>query len=202
MLDATPEFPPADPMPQEIAALRRTAEPVWIFAYGSLMWDPDCPRAESTAALLRGYHRSFCLYSYDYRGTRMRPGLTLGLDHGGACRGIALRLPPESLAEAIDRLWLREMTAPRVYDMRLLPVRTACGARKAYALIVRRDHPDYAGRLSPGETARIIAGAIGRRGACCDYLTDTERHLRELSIADGPLSRLAARVEALAAATG
>ena len=127
MLDGTPEFPPADPMPPEIAALRDSAEPVWIFAYGSLMWDPDFPRAEAEPALLRGYHRSFCLYSYDYRGTRTRPGLTLGLDRGGACRGIVLRLPPETLAEAIDRLWAREMTAPRVYDMRLLPVRTARG---------------------------------------------------------------------------
>ena len=202
MLDGTPEFAPADPMPREITTLRTTAEPVWIFAYGSLMWDPAFPRAESTTALLRGYHRSFCLYSYDYRGTRTRPGLTLGLDHGGACRGIVLRLPSEALAHAIDRLWAREMTAPRVYDMRLLPVRTADGAREAFAFTVRRDHPDYAGRLSPDETARIIAGAVGRRGACRDYLADTERHLQALGIADAPLSRLAARVEALAVATG
>jgi glutathione-specific gamma-glutamylcyclotransferase len=202
MLDGTPEFPPADPMPPDIAALRDSAEPVWIFAYGSLMWDPDYPRAEAEPALLRGYHRSFCLYSHDYRGTRTRPGLTLGLDRGGACRGIVLRLPPESLAEAIDRLWAREMTAPRVYDMRLLPVRTTSGNRQAFAFTVRRDHPDYAGQLSPEEAARIIAGAVGRRGACRDYLAGTVRHLAALGIADAPLQRLVARVEALAAPTG
>jgi len=94
------------------------------------------------------------------------------------------------------------MTAPRVYDMRLLPVRTACGNRKVYAFTVRRDHRDYAGRLSLAETARIIAGAVGRRGACRDYLADTERHLAALGITDAPLQRLANRVAALAAATG
>src|SRR5215472_7352914 len=134
-----------DPMPAEIQALRDSGEPVWILAYGSLMWDPDFRRAAAEPALLRGYHRSFCLYSYDYRGTRAQPGLTLGLDRGGACRGIALRLPPESLAETVDRLWAREMTAPRVYNMRLLPVRTMWGARRAFALTVRRDHADYVG---------------------------------------------------------
>ena len=201
MLDRTPEFAPADPMPPEIAALRDSTEPAWIFAYGSLMWDPDFPRVESEIALLRGYHRSFCLYSCDYRGTRTRPGLTLGLDRGGACRGIALRLPPEARAETVDRLWAREMTTPRVYDMRLLPVRTAWGTRKAFAFTVRRDHPDYSGHLSPEETARIIAGAVGRRGACRDYLADTMRHLTVLGLADSPLTRLAARVEAVAAAS-
>jgi cation transport protein ChaC len=202
MLDGTPEFAPADPMPPEIAALRNSVKPVWIFAYGSLMWDPDCPRAEAEPALLHGYHRRFCLYSYDYRGTRERPGLTLGLDRGGACRGIVLRLPPESLATAIDRLWSREMTAPRVYDMRLLLVRTECRTRQAFAFTVRRDHPDYAGRLSSDATARIIAGALGRRGACRDYLADTVRHLAALGITDAPLQRLAARVQALAASGG
>jgi cation transport protein ChaC len=190
-----------DPMPPEIQALRNSTEPVWIFAYGSLMWDPDFPRAETEPALLRGYHRSFCLYSYDYRGTRARPGLTLGLDRGGACRGIALRLPPETLAETLDRLWAREMTAPRVYEMRLLPVRTAYGSRMAFAFTVRRDHTDYAGRLSPDAAARIIAGAAGRRGACRDYLADTVRHLAALGIADVSLQRLADVVEALVAAT-
>jgi glutathione-specific gamma-glutamylcyclotransferase len=202
MLDGTPEFADADPMPPDIAALRGSTEPVWVFAYGSLMWDPNFPRAESATALLRGYHRSFCLYSYDYRGTRTRPGLTLGLDRGGACQGIVLRLPPEALAEAIDHLWAREMTAPRVYDMRPLPVRTAYGTRKAFAFTVRRDHPDYAGRLSPEAAARIITSAVGRRGACRDYLAGTVRHLAALGLADLPLTRLAARVEALAAATG
>jgi cation transport protein ChaC len=202
MLDETPEFLPADPMPPEIRALRDSTEPVWIFAYGSLMWAPDFPRAEAESALLRGYHRSFCLYSYDYRGTRARPGLTLGLDRGGSCRGIALRLPSETLAEAVDRLWVREMTAPRVYDMRLLTVRTTCGSRKAFALTVRRDHADYAGRLSPEAAARIIGDAAGRRGTCRDYLTDTVNHLAALGIADVSLQRLTRQFEALTAATG
>jgi glutathione-specific gamma-glutamylcyclotransferase len=190
----------ADPMPPEIAALRGGAEPVCIFAYGSLMWDPEFPRVTAEPALLRGYHRRFCLYSYDYRGTRARPGLTLGLDRGGACRGIVLRLPPETLAAAIDTLWSREMTAPRVYDMRSLPVRTACGPSRAFAFTVRRDHPDYAGRLSLDETARIIAGAAGRRGANRDYLAGAVRHLADLGLADAGLFRVAERVEALTAA--
>jgi len=200
MLDPTSEFAPADPMPPDIAALRDSTGPVWVFAYGSLMWDPDVPRAETETALLRGYHRSFCLYSYDYRGTRTQPGLTLGLDHGGGCRGIAMRLSPAGLGAAIDRLWAREMTAPRVYDMRLLPVRTAYGTRKAFAFTVRRGHPDYARRLSLDERARIIADAAGRRGACRAYLADTVRHLAVLGIADAPLQRLAERVNALAVA--
>jgi cation transport protein ChaC len=187
-------------MPPDIAALRGSTEPVWIFAYGSLMWDEDFLRAETETALLRGYHRSFCLYSYDYRGTRTQPGLTLGLDHGGGCRGIAMRLSPAGLGAAIDRLWAREMTAPRVYDMRLLPVRTAYGTRKAFAFTVRRGHPDYARRLSLDERARIIADAAGRRGACRAYLADTVRHLAVLGIADAPLQRLAERVNALAVA--
>jgi glutathione-specific gamma-glutamylcyclotransferase len=192
----------ADPITPEIAALRAGVEPVWVFAYGSLMWDPEFPRIAAEPALLRGYHRRFCLYSYDYRGTRTRPGLTLGLDRGGACRGIALRLPPETLAEAIDILWSREMTAPRVYDMRSLTVLTARGRMRAFALTVRRDHPDYAGRLSLDETARIIAGAAGRRGANRDYLAGTVWHLADLGLADARLTRLAERVEALAAVTG
>jgi len=86
--------------------------------------------------------------------------------------------------------------------LRPLPVRTASGTRKAYALTVRRDHPDYAGRLSLEAAARIIAGAAGQRGACRDYLADTERRLAALGIADAPLQRLAECVAALAVTTG
>jgi cation transport protein ChaC len=188
-----------NPMPAEMAALRDGAQPVWIFAYGSLIWDPEFSYAETEAAVLRGYHRSFCLYSYDYRGTPAQPGLVLGLDRGGSCRGMAFRLSADSVAEAIDRLWLREMCGRRVYDMRLLPVRTGRGTRRALAFTVLRDCPDYAGRLSLDEAARLILGAVGRRGTCRDYFENTLRHLERLGLADDRFRNLAERIEALTA---
>ena len=183
-------------MPDWVAALRDSAAPVWLFAYGSLMWNPEMPFAERRPALLRGWHRSFCLYSRDYRGTPERPGLVLGLDRGGSCQGIAYRLPPEGLGAAIDQVWAREM-AGEVYRMRPVSVTTPEGRIGAYAFVVRRDRPDYAGRLSLDEAARIIAVAQGGRGTGRDYLANTVRHLEELGIADGPLHRLHERVEAL-----
>ena len=188
-----------DSMPAEVAALRDGAQPVWIFAYGSLIWDPEFTYAETEAALLHGYHRSFCLYSYDYRGTPAQPGLVLGLDRGGSCRGMAFRLSADSVAEAIDRVWLREMSGRRVYDMRLLPVRTGHGTRRALAFTVLRDCPDYAGRLSLDEAVRLILGAVGRRGTCRDYFENTLRHLERLGLADTLLRSLAKRIEALTA---
>src|SRR5437867_10311393 len=154
---------PVDPMPEAIAALRDGTEPVWVFAYGSLMWNPEIGFAEARPGVLHGYHRSFCLYSRDYRGTPERPGLVLGLDRGGACRGIAYRLPPEGLGPAIDRVWAREM-AGEVYRMRPVTVATPQGRIAAYAFVVRRDRPDYAGRLSLDDAAQIIAIATGGRG--------------------------------------
>jgi cation transport protein ChaC len=181
-------------MPAEIVALRDRGEPVWVFAYGSLLWDPESCNAAASPALLRGFHRSFCLYSYDYRGTPARPGLTLGLDRGGSCRGLALRLP----AEALDRVWLREMTGRRVYEMRWLPVQTGSGVLRALAFVVLRNCRDYAGRLPLDEAARIILEAAGRRGTCREYLESTFCHLEQFGLADRQLRRVAARVQALA----
>jgi len=188
---------PIDPMPDWVVTLRACTEPVWIFAYGSLMWNPEMRFAERLPARVHGYHRAFCLYSPEYRGTRENPGLVLGLDRGGSCRGIAYRLPPDSLAEEIDRIWAREMTGG-VYAMRPLTAATPQGAVEAYAFAVRRDSRDYAGRLAPDVVARIIAKSAGDRGTGRDYLANTVRHLEELGIRDGPLHRLLTQVSALA----
>jgi len=189
---------PVDPMPPEVAALRDGPEPVWLFTYGSLMWNPEIAFAERRPALLRGWHRSFCLYSRDYRGTPEKPGLVLGLDRGGACRGIAYRLPSDDGGAAFDRVWSREMTGG-VYWMRRLRVVTREGDIAAFACTVRRDSRDYAGRLSFDETAWILAHAVGGRGSGRDYLANTVRHLEELGIADGPLHRIEEKVNALTA---
>jgi glutathione-specific gamma-glutamylcyclotransferase len=191
---------PVDPMPPEIAVLRDSAAPVWLFAYGSLMWNPGFAPAELRQALLHGFHRRFCLYSRDYRGTPERPGLVLGLDRGGACRGIAYRLPADCAAEAFDRVWAREMTGA-VYRMRRIRVQTEAGPVEALACVVRRQSPDYAGRLSPEEAAEMLAHAVGGRGTGRDYLASTLRHLEELGIRDRLLHRVAAHVAQIAAAT-
>jgi cation transport protein ChaC len=187
---------PVDPMPAAIAALRTAVEPVWVFAYGSLMWNPEIAFAEARPGFLHGYHRAFCLYSRDYRGTPERPGLVLGLDRGGSCRGIVYRLPPERVGETLDRIWAREMTG-QVYRMHRVAVRTAQGPVTAQACVVRRASADYAGRLTPDEVARVLANAVGGRGSGRDYLANTVRHLEELGIRDGSLHRIAARVAGL-----
>ena len=182
-------------MPAEIAALRDGGEPVWVFAYGSLLWDAELRDAATEPALLYGYHRSFCLYSYDYRGEAANPGLTLGLDRGGSCRGAALRLP----TQALDRIWQREMSGRLVYAARLLRVQTADRTRQTVAFTALRTSPDYAGRVSLDEAARMILSAAGKRGTCRDYFENTLRHLEQLGFADRTLRRLAERVRALAA---
>jgi len=181
-------------MPAEITALRDAGEPVWIFAYGSLLWDAEFRDGTAERALLHGYHRSFCLYSCDYRGTPANPGLTLGLDRGGSCRGAALGLSKD----ALDRIWHREMSGRQVYAARLLPAHTANGLRQALAFTALRSCRDYAGKLSLDQAAHMILGAGGRRGTCRDYFENTLRHLEQLGFADRPLRRLAERVQALA----
>ena len=182
-------------MPAEIAALRDCGQPLWLFAYGSLLWEDELRDAAAEPALLRGYHRSFCLYSYDYRGTPGSPGLTLGLDRGGSCRGAALRLT----AGALDRVWRREMSGRPVYEARLLPVRTTSGTWQALAFTALRGCPDYARRLTPDDAARLILRAVGSRGTCRDYFETPLGRLDQLGLTDRPLRRLAARVRELAA---
>ena len=180
---------PIDPMPGWVIDLRASVAPLWIFAYGSLMWNPEMQVAERLPARVHGWHRSFCLYSPEYRGTREKPGLVLGLDRGGSCRGIAYRLAPATIAAEIDLLWTREMTG-EVYDLTPVKLTTARGPLRAYAFTVRRQSRDYAGRLQPEVAARIIATSRGDRGTGRDYLANTVRHLEELGIRDGALHRI------------
>ena len=171
---------------------------IWVFGYGSLMWNPGFAHCAAEPALLRGWHRSFCVYSCSYRGTPERPGLVLGLDRGGACRGVAFRVSAPDVATALGYLWEREMVGG-VYDMRELNVSTSLGVIQAHAFTVRRSHAGYAGRLGVDETARLILQGLGGRGPCREYLENTVRQLECLGLVDGPLHKLEQRVKELAA---
>ena len=166
----------------------------WVFGYGSLLWNPLFPIAEARPATVHGLHRRFCLRSLASRGTRERPGLVLGLERGGACRGVAFRLPSALALDELHLLWRREMV---VGSYRPVWVRVRAGERAltALAFAVRRDHPQYAA-LSMDEQADTIAHACGAFGSSCEYLTKTRAALAEHGIVDAYLERLAADVAA------
>ena len=174
-------------------ALRPKGAGWWVFAYGSLLWNPLFPVAEMRPATLRGLHRRFCLWSLASRGTPDKPGLVLGLDRGGTCRGVALRLPAPLAIDELHLLWRREMVVG-AYRPRWVRVDADGRDLVALAFVVRRDHPQYAGRLSLAKESEVITAARGAFGASADYLERTRVALVSHGIVDPYLESLADRV--------
>ena len=189
------------PDAERIESLRATlADPraegdVWVFGYGSLIWNPAIHFVEKRTARIHGYHRRFCLWSPIGRGTPECPGLMLGLESGGACRGVAFRVLEEAVASELDILWRREMFTG-AYRPTWVSARTPRGSVPAVTFVVNRDNARYAGRLSEDRIAHHIATAEGPMGACRDYLFETVRHLAELGIRDRHLEAMARAVRA------
>ncbi|MFH5776777.1 gamma-glutamylcyclotransferase [Paracoccus sp. NGMCC 1.201697] len=171
----------------------------WVFAYGSLMWDPGFPVAEAVGARLEGFARRFCLRSVVYRGTEEAPGLVLGLDAdiAASCQGLALRVAAPDWPEALQGLRARELTT-NAYEERLLAVTLQDGREvEAVAYVTRPDHVQYAGALKLEEQARIIAVARGGRGPNADYLFNTTLHLAQMGVEDIDLDALSRQVRCL-----
>lgn len=188
----------------EAAPLAEAAWPpeegdAWVFAYGSLMWNPCFPYERAHHALLRGWHRSLCILSILNRGTADRPGLALGLDRGGSCAGFAFLIAPGEAAAARERLWQREMMNS-VYTPRVVPVRLATGDRvPALVFTARRGHPQYLGNLAPEQAAALVAQGVGAFGTAIDYLRNVVRHLHDFGIEDCPLHTVLRMAEAAVA---
>jgi len=168
----------------------------WVFGYGSLMWRPGFTYLDSVGALLRGYHRAFCIYCQHYRGTPEQPGLVLGLDRGGACRGIAFRVAGTEAASVKAYLDERELVSD-AYRPRMVPVATPERRIIAYTFVADPAHPHYAGKLGIERSAQVILEAQGRSGLNRDYLINTLRRLEAEGYRDPTLHTLLKRVEHL-----
>jgi cation transport protein ChaC len=169
---------------------------LWVFGYGSLMWDPRFPFVEAQPARLFGYHRALCVLSIRNRGTEDRPGLALGIDRGGSCTGRAFRVAAENANAALTHLEERELSTG-IYEPRRIRVHLGDGRRPpALVFVTCRDHPQYAGDLSPAEAARLVRQGCGAYGSSMDYLRNVVLHLDEIGIEDGPLHRILAQAEA------
>ena len=200
MTDGTPSRAPAWDVAEragsEAAAVPGDG-PLWVFAYGSLIWHPGFETAERRLATLPDFRRSFCMRSIHHRGTEAHPGLVLALDfeEGAACRGVALRAPRGAETEVLAYLRERELVSS-AYVERAVTVQTDRGSVGAVAFVMAREHPQYAGGLPLEVQADIIARAVGGRGPNDEYLRNTVAALDALGIADEELARLDAMVRA------
>lgn len=203
---------PRDPhLPPDAAVSDRTAADLWVFAYGSLMWRPGFAYEERVPAKLIGLHRALCVYSFVHRGTPEKPGLVLGLDRGGTCRGIAYRVDAARRAETLAYLREREQVT-HVYKETMRPVTLAtararptepaaaapgaapsAGAEErvsALVFVVDRSHPQYAGKLDLAAQLHLVRQGHGHSGANRDYVLATIREIEAQGCFDGNLHRL------------
>lgn len=174
---------------------------MWVFGYGSLLWNPGFEVAEEVMATLPGYARSFCMRSIHHRGSVEEPGLVLALDevHGSECHGVALRVSPGTEEATLAYLRERELISS-AYLEKMLDVKLAGGQMvRAVTYVIDADHVQYCGGLPLEEQAQIIATAHGGRGPNSEYLYNTAKHLHALGVADEDLDWLARRVAALSA---
>lgn len=174
---------------------------MWVFGYGSLVWNPGFNVAERVIATLPDYHRSFCMRSIHHRGSEEAPGLVLALDamEGARCHGVALSVAEGEEDQTLSYLRERELVSA-AYLERRLDLQLADGrVVEAVTYVIDPDHVQYCGGLDLEEQARIIAAAVGGRGPNTEYLYNTAAHLHELGIRDAELDWLAARVRHLCA---
>ena len=168
----------------------------WVFAYGSLMWDPRFEAEDVRPARLGGYHRALCILSVRNRGSMEKPGLVVGLDRGGSCVGLALRVGEARARATLKNLVARELSTG-AYVPKLLPVRVAPRETvSALAFVARPGHPQYVRGLSPAEQARLVCQGSGSYGSSLDYLREVCRGLDSRGICDGPLHAVLALAEA------
>jgi len=173
--------------------------PIWVFGYGSLIWNPCIHVARTAKARLYGFHRELCLWTPLGRGSREHPGLVFGLERGGSCHGVGLAIDPDHARQELRLVWRREMLAG-AYLPRWVRLRVADGVLPAIAFVMNRDHHRYADHLSEADKVAAVATAAGALGSCFDYVASTLDHLAELGVRDPHLERIrrlaaAARLE-------
>jgi cation transport protein ChaC len=169
---------------------------IWVFAYGSLMWDNAFSVAERRRATLRKYRRSFCVWTALARGTPENPGLGLGLlrDAAAVCRGVALRISPAGRQSSLEALWMREMWTG-IYEPLWVSLETDSGQISALAFVVDTTHPQYAAGLGTARQARRIAAARGKFGTCREYFDNTLKAMRDLGFGAEEFTELRDAVE-------
>ena len=162
---------------------------IWLFSYGSLMWNPDFEMVEKISGEIEGYHRKLCLKSLVYRGTPDYHGLVFGLEIGYSCQGMCFRIAPEKIKTELMKVWEREMFAD-TYIPKWIKVKTNRAYISAVTFVINNKHDHYLPNLEFNEVVERVVRAKGKMGSCNDYVKNTLKHLKKFGLRDKHLERL------------
>ena len=180
-----------DTMVDDLLRTHPQGEDAWIFAFGSLIWKPECEHLEERCGTAHGWHRSFCFRIRRYRGTEEVPGLMMSLDRGGQCKGVLFRLGARTLRDQLGKLCRRETTLkPPNTVPRWITVTSNGVSLRAIAFVMNRESPAYVGKLAPGQIAEVLSQACGHWGSGAEYLFNTVCRLEQHGIHDRYLWQL------------
>lgn len=180
-----------DTMVESLLRTRPEGKDAWLFAFGSLIWKPECEHVEERCGTAHGWHRSFCFQIRRYRGTPDCPGLMMSLDQGGQCKGLLYRLTEDSLREQLHKLCRREITVkPPNTVPRWISVASEGVPLRAIAFVMNRKSKSYTGKLAPEQIADTLTKACGHWGSGAEYLFNTVSRLEKHGIRDRYLWRL------------
>ncbi|MCF8465932.1 MAG: gamma-glutamylcyclotransferase [Sneathiella sp.] len=181
---------------REFLAKLPDGQGLWVFGYGSLLWNPAFHFTEWRSAKLFGFRRRFCLQASIGRGSPERPGLMLALDHGGSCNGRAFHIAPEKIESETEILWMREMISGS-YDARLARIRLGDEIVSGLTFTINRSHPRYIADMDMDTTAKLLSSGAGHLGTCREYLDNTIAHLDEMNVRDRYLHTLQMKIRDL-----
>ncbi len=179
---------------QQMLKGQNLKEGVWVFGYGSLMWNPDFKLADKRTGIVSGYHRRLCLKSIVYRGTPDYHGLVFGLDKGGSCQGMAYRIATENIQSELQIIWEREMFA-ETYIPTWVSVKSDWETVSAITFVINQEHEHYLPDLELEEIAERVVKAEGTCGTCHDYVQNTVKSLHQLGLRDPTLEQLLTLIE-------
>ncbi len=170
---------------------------LWVFGYGSLMWNPEFQHTESQNARLYGYHRRLCLWSVRYRGTPKNPGLVVGMAKGGSCSGVAFKIKDEDIRKTVAYLYEREMIS-NAYKPVVKPVYLSDGRiAEALTFVSKVHHPQYANKMSIEKICQIVDTANGPRGSNAEYVINTAAHLDSIGIFNSEIHQVANKLKSV-----
>ncbi|MGJ8529249.1 gamma-glutamylcyclotransferase [Maritalea sp.] len=173
------------------------SEDLWVFAYGSLMWDPAFVFSEVRRAHVPAFERRFILKDVmGGRGMPDNPGLMAALDHGAGCDGLVFRIPHDIIDVETEILWRRELVAP-TYLPKFVTANVGDSSVNALTFVADHHAAQICTDITLDEQVQFLTEGHGILGTSMEYLTNIVAQFDALGIVDEDCSALLAAAQEL-----